>query len=353
MKYQLSNLKYQLPNFSLFLTSNKITMKKYASLLLFALLLNGCDDGDLTVDTIDFSSSTIQSQTCNTLTNSLIYKLKTQESLLIQLPDNFIGNDATVVGTPLTADIDNKTYRVVYRAYNGTVATENICGTIPPSSPTVSEEWQATGGKMIINSTQKTDPPAADGSTKITGYVHNIVFQNITFAKPAGNQVEPEYIFGDFQTTYTSPTTIFLNPLQQCPDSKQIYNFTTTSALTIDNIDPKLLENTATPAGVPRTGLINETTNKVLLRTYINGTLTQAYFCNTTIPSTPAVNENWIAENGNAAAETGIIQVTTTNILNVYTHTIVLKGVKLVKGNSSFKLATNYTLGSLEVVVNP
>ncbi len=343
----MSNLKYHLPNFSLFLTSNKITMKKYASLLLFALLLNGCDDGDLTVDTIDFSNESIKAQTCDPLTNKLIYKLKPQESLLLQLPDNKIINDPSVY----SYDIDNSLYRVVYRAYDGTVATANICGTIPPKTPNITEEWLGTAGKIEITTTQNTDLTATDGSTKIIGYNHTIVFRNITFAKPAGDQVEAEYVFGDFATTYTSPNTAFTNPVQQCTNSsKQVYNFNASSALTIDNIDPALIVNEITTT--PRTGLINAngTTNKVLLRTYINGTLTQGYFCNTTIPSSPSVSETWIAQDG-LAGESGIIEVTTTNVNKVFTHTIVLKSVTLQKDHSTFRLPTNYVLGNLEVVV--
>ncbi|OXG06499.1 hypothetical protein BC749_102405 [Flavobacterium araucananum] len=328
-------------------------MKKYASLLLFALLLNGCDDGDLTVDTIDFSDPTITAQTCNTLTNGLIYKIKSQESLLIQLPDNLLTNDATLPNVPLTYDINNSTYRVVYRAYDGTVATANICGAIPPTTPKVTEEWQATAGKIVVNSSQITVSNDTDGSTKITGYNYNFTFKNITFLKPSGiSQVQAEYVFGDFVTAYTSPSTSFTSLAQQCPDSKQIYNYNTTSALTIDNIDAALIKNEVTPIGTPRRGLINTITNKVLLRSYINGTLTQSYFCGTTVPSTPSVGETWIAENG-VDGVSGIIEVTTTAVGNVFTHNIVLKNVKLVKGNSSFKLATNYVLGNLEVVVAP
>lgn len=321
-------------------------MKKYASLLLFALLLNGCDDGDLTVDTIDFSNESITSQTCDPLTNSLIYRLKPQESLLLQLLPNSIKNDPSVY----SYDIDNTSSRVVYRAYDGTVATANICGTIPPKTPNITEEWYGKGGKIEITTSANVETNTTDGSTKITGYNHNIVFRNITFAKPAGDQVEAEYVFGTFKTSYTTPSTTFTNPVQQCKDSKQIYNFNTSSALTIDNIDPALIANEITTT--PRTGLINAngTTNKVLLRTYINGTLTEGYFCNTTIPSTPAVSETWIAQDG-IAGTSGIIEVTTTKVgTNIFTHTIVLKSVILQKDHSTFKLPTNYTLGNLEVV---
>ncbi len=89
-------------------------MKKYASLLLFALLLNGCDDGDLTVETIDFKD--IVATTCDPTTNTLIYKLKPQESLLLQMPPNSLKNDATVDGKPLIYDIDDKTYPLLLQS---------------------------------------------------------------------------------------------------------------------------------------------------------------------------------------------------------------------------------------------
>ncbi|OXB20388.1 hypothetical protein B0A80_19065 [Flavobacterium tructae] len=326
-------------------------MKKYASLLFFALLLNGCDDGDLVVDTIDFSDPSITAATCNTTTNSLIYKLKKQESLLIQLPPNTLTNDATVPGKPLTYDINNTTTRVVYRAYNGQVAIDNICGAIPPTTPAVTEEWQATAGKIVdISTAAITDNP--DGSSTITGYNHNLVFQNITFLKPAGPQVEAEYPFGTFKTTYNSPNATFLGVVRQCSTSKQLYNFSASTAITIDSIDPKLLENVVTPSNQPKTGLIGTTLNKVLLRTYNDGSLTQDYFCASPLPTKPTVNEIWIADNG-AQNISGIIEVTTSLVGSTYFHKIVLKGVRFTRANSSFKLPTIYNYGILEVSTTP
>ncbi|CAA9199605.1 hypothetical protein ACHRVW_17390 [Flavobacterium collinsii] len=326
-------------------------MKKYASLLFFALLLNGCDDGDLTVDTIDFSDPTITAQTCNEKTNGLIYKLKKQESLMIQFPDNTLLNDATLAGKPLYYDINNTTTRVVYRAYNGLVGTANICGAIPPTTPGVTEEWQATAGKIVdITTAAVTDN--ADGSSTITGYNHNLVFQNITFLKPSGPQVEAEYPFGLFKTSYNSPSTLFTGPLKQCPGNKTlVYNQTASTALTIDNIDPLLLKNEVTTQ--PRIGLISTTTNKVLIRTFgIDGSLPPGYFCTSPLPSTPTVKETWIA--GNSVQNVnGTIEVTTKLVGTAYFHTIVLKGVKFERGNSSFKLPNEYTFGVLEISTTP
>ncbi|MFH7015096.1 hypothetical protein [Flavobacterium sp. FlaQc-47] len=329
-------------------------MKKYASLLLFALLLNGCDDGDLTVDTIDFDDTSITSQSCDPLTNNLIYRLKPQESLLIQLPDDKIINDPTLEGKPLIYDIDNSTYRVVYRAYDGTVATANICGAIPPTSPKVTQEWQATAGQIVITTTPITDNTATDGSTKITGYNHNINFKNITFLKPSGPQVQEEFSFGDYQTTVTPVVVTFSDEnADYCPDTKKIYNDNTVSSLVLENI-ADLIVNEATPTGTPRTSLINlnGTTNKLYYRTYSGGLPvdTKSYFCTEKTPTTPAVLDTWVGQDGQANVS-GIIEVTTTNDLKVFRHKIVLRNATLQKGNSTFKLATTFVLGTVTVVV--
>ncbi|KQO22514.1 hypothetical protein ASF10_09060 [Flavobacterium sp. Leaf82] len=327
-------------------------MKKYASLLLFALLLNGCDDGDLKVDTIDFDDTSIVSQSCDPLTNNLIYRLKSQESLLIQLPDDKIINDPTVANTPLIYDIDNTTYRVVYRAYDGTVATANICGAIPPTSPKVTEEWQATAGQIVIVTTQDFTT-ADDGSTKITGYTHNITFKNITFLKPSGPQVEEEFSFGDFKTTVTPVVVSFTDEnADYCPDTKKIYNDNTVSSLVLENLADGLIVNEATPTGKPRTNLINANgANKLYYRTY-SGALpadTQSYFCTEKTPTTPAILETWFGQDG-AVNVSGIIEVTTTNDLKVFRHKVVLRNATLQKGNSTFKLATTFLLGTVTTI---
>ncbi|MDA6069775.1 hypothetical protein NJT12_09105 [Flavobacterium sp. AC] len=330
-------------------------MKKYACLLVFALLLNGCDDGDLTVDTIDFDDPTISSQTCNTLTNSLVYRLKSQESLLIQLPDNMIINDVTLPGAPVIYNIDNNLYRVVYRAYNGKVETANICGTIPPTSPSVTEEWQAKAGKIVISTTQNEVIDDATGSSKITGYTHNIVFNNITFAKPSGiDQVNDVFDFGNFVTTVTPVVVDFsAQTAQYCPDQKKVYIENTTSSLVLENLSDNIIVNVDTPTGEPRESAINlNSFNKLYYRTYAGVLPVDAstYFCNSQTPASPAVLDTWFGKDG-LADVSGIIQVTTTHSLKVYKHTIVLKKATLQKGNTTFKLGDNFVLGTVTIIL--
>ena len=321
-------------------------MKKYTALLLFALFLNGCDDGDLTVDEIDFEDVTT-SQACDATTNALIYKLKSQEALLLQMPEGAILNDP---GT-ITYTIDSKglgQYRVVYRAYDGTVATANICGTIPPSTPKVTEEWYGNDGIIEIETTQKEVQNTTDDGTRITGYSHSIIFRNITFVKPSGNQTEAKFVFGSYDTTVTPASFVFKTSTDgsayECADIKRVYNYNNSFYLSIDDIDPTLIVNTETPANQPRTSAISSTQNKVYYKTAKEetGSFTPEFICAKTQPTSPAVEETWTGQIG------GTIEVTTTLTGQVYTHTIVLKNVVLQKGNSSFKLGSSFLLGKID-----
>lgn len=327
-------------------------MKKYTALLLFAFLLNGCDDGDLTVDEIDFESIET-TQACDPLTNTLIYKLKDQEALLLQMPEGKIVNDPGLY----TYDIDSKgsgQYRVVYRAYDGTVATTNICGTIPPSTPRVTEEWIGTDGQIEIQTTQNEEPNSnKDGGTRITSYTHSIIFRNITFAKPSGIQTNEKLVFGSYKIPVTPADLTFKpNPngtAYECSDIKRVYNYNAAFYISIDDIDPALLVNTVTPDNQPRTSLITATMNKVFYKTVKadTGIFTEANICSGTGPT---IEQTWTGQLGKAATS-GIISVSTTVTANVYTHTIVLKDVVLEKGKSNFKLGTSFVLGKIERVV--
>ena len=316
-------------------------MKRVINLLVFVLLLNGCDDGNLTLETINFED--VATQSCST--NSIIYKLKEREALLLEIPKTTFVNEPTVVGIPTVVEID-KTNRVVYRFYNGIVAVDNICNTIPPALPNVTDQWTATSGKIQIITTTITAPGSIAGSTKITGYNHNIAFSNITFEKTNGTQVYQDFPFGNYITSSTPLPFGFDKVVDQCPSSKQIYNHTSSEALTIDAIDPALIVNAETSLNTPRTGLIGSVTNKLTYRLYA-GVLTDDYFCAATVPTLPLISEEWNAVNG-VSGVSGIIEVTTVKSgTSAFLHTIVIKNATLRKGNSSFKLGDVYIYGDL------
>ena len=316
-------------------------MKKGFYILLLTVLFINCSDGDLSQEVISFDS--VSTQSCSN--NGIIYKIKEQEALLIQIPTSAFTNEPTAVDSPTIIDI-NSTNRVVYRFYNGAISSSMFCETIPPSSPTVNDEWIATAGKIYITTTAIKTTNTATGQTSITGYNHNIVFKNITFAKQNGTQVYETFAFGDYSRSITPVALGFDETLEQCSASKQIYNFNSGESITLDNISTDLIKNQITPLNNPRTALIGTTSNKLVYRSYTNGIVTPNYFCSTTTPTVPTINQEWIAEAGVANVK-GIIEVTTTNVLNTYTHRIVLKKVTLNKGNNNFTLGDSYILGDL------
>lgn len=323
------------------LKNNKfLHMKRALSLLVFAILFNSCDDGNLTVETISFEDIKT-TQSCST--NKILYKLKDQEALLLQMPlTDFKNEDKDTT----TIDIDNSIYRVVYRFYNGTVVSDNICNIIPPATPIVNDQWTASSGKIQIITTAVKPPNTTDNSTRITGYNHNIVFKNITFDKNNGTQVYKTFSFGDYVTSVTNLPFAFDKVLDQCSNTKQIYEYKGSETFTLDNLDPSLIVNTETPLNTPRTALIGTINNKVTYRLY-SGIITPSYFCNTITPSIPTISEEWNAVSG-VSGVSGIIEVTTIkNGTSAYKHTIVLKNVTLKKGKNDFKLGDTYTYGEL------
>ena len=318
-------------------------MKRVFSLLTFVLLLNGCDDGNLTLETIDFKDA--ETKSCSD--NNIIYKLKENEALLLEIPKTEFVNEPTDPAFPKVIDIDNSTYRVVYRFYDGAVAEANICNTIPPAKPYAVDQWIATSGKIEITTTTITAEGSIAGSTVITGYNHRIIFKNITFDKGNGTQVYQEFIFGDYITPSIPLPFGFDKTVEQCPISKDVYNYTSGEALTLENLDATLIVKEETPLNTPRIGLIGSIKNKLIYRLYSNGVLTPSYFCNTTTPLLPTVSEEWNGING-VATISGIIEVTTIKSgTTAFKHTIIIKNATLTRGNSSFKLGDIYTYGEL------
>lgn len=318
-------------------------MKRVFSLLILMLLLNGCDDGDLTLETIDFEDA--ETKSCSD--NNIIYKLKENEALLLEISKKTFKNKPTDPNSPTVIDIDNSTNRVVYHFYDGAVAEDNICNTIPPAKPYAIDQWIASSGKIEIATTTKTTAGTIAGSTVITGYNHRIVFKNITFEKTNGTQVYKTFVFGDYITPATPLPFGFDKTVDQCLISKDVYNFTSGEALTLEKLDATLIVNEETQPDKPRTAIIGSDNNKLIYRLYSNGVLSGSYFCNTPPPTLPTVSEEWNGVNG-VANISGIIEVTTIKSgTTAFKHNIVIKNATLKKDNSTFKLGDVYIYGEL------
>ena len=318
-------------------------MKKFLGILVCLIALNGCDDGDLTVENIDFASITTNS--CG----ETIYKLNGNEAMYIKIPTsrNAFANEITPTDAPIVIPIGGDV-SVTYRAYNGAPSAANICATPGPISPIATEEWTASSGNIEISAIAVYSTNETTGATTISRYVHNIVFKNIVFQKPSGTQIYESFAFGEY---ITSPTTLPFNfdpdDLRLCSNNV-LYNARVNGieGIAIDNFDTSLLSTDN--LGVTKTGLLSSTSNKLLyllFSTAITTANNDEYFC-AGFPSFPPVNELWIAKDG-IADVSGMIEVTTTTNGTGFLHTIVLKAVTFQKGNNTFYFGNSVLLGNL------
>jgi hypothetical protein len=315
-------------------------MRKLVTLFCFVLFLNSCDDGDLQVEHIDFSEVTA----AKCPTKDVIYKVKGNEMLFIELPATTFEHDETPENTPKVVAITG-TVKVKYRQYSDVVTGDNICPSVPDASPNLIEEWNALSGTIQITTTAIKQVNEVTGATKISGYRHYIVFKNITFDKPSGTQTYETYVFGNYNINITPIAFGFNEDAEKSTCSNTINNFNTSELFQLNSLDyASLFDNTIT--STPRTVLIDDT-NSLKYFLY-DGVVTDTYLCSNPLPTAPILKETWTAEAG-VAGTSGIIEVSTTTYGLGYKHTIVLKKVTMRKGNSTFYLGDEYLYGSFIV----
>lgn len=311
-------------------------MKRILAILSLLLFITSCDDGNLTVDVIDFSEGPIQK--CSL--KDIIYKVKGSEMMFIEIPSTYFTNDQTL-GTATIIPLSS-TLKVTYRRYASETSNLNICPQAPDATPNLVEQWQATEGTIELTSTAVKTTNPTTGFTKITGYNYYIVLKNVTFEKPNGPQVYETFVFGNYNATISPLAFGFDADADKSTCDNRIFNFNGSEAIIFDTANfSTLFENTATTT--PRTALISAA-NKLTYKLF-NNTVNDTYFCATTTPATPLLTQEWNALNG-VEATSGIIEVTTTTLGTSFRHTIHLKRVTLKKGNSDFSLGDDYIFGS-------
>jgi len=161
--------------------------------------------------------------------------------------------------------------------------------------------------------------------------------------------VYERFPFGEYSTNATElPLNFDPEDISICPSNALLYNARTNGieGIYIQDFDANLL-NTSN-LGVAKTALISSTNNRLVYRLFQTALTTsnQDYFCNSPLPSTPAVNEEWIANNG-VDNVSGIIEVVTTTNGSGYLHTITLKAVTFRKDNNTFYLGNSFVMGTL------
>ena len=166
-------------------------MKK--RLAFFGLLaLTACSSGDLQIETIDFTTASVQY--CGTLSTDtrVFFKLNKTDALIVQLASGLLRNENS--DGVIESNIPGGS-QLTYRIFDGTVSSAYFCDAIPPSAPGVLEEVEAEAGVVRIETVQST--------TDSTQFVHTISLQGVSFVNSKGERLTNLSVedFGSVTTT--------------------------------------------------------------------------------------------------------------------------------------------------------
>jgi hypothetical protein len=160
-------------------------MKKIVILLL-ALILNSCNDGNFDVPSFDFT------ETVNSCGEYVLYKTNTEKKEVITL--TLSPNQINLAEGTTTYSLSSSV-QVDYRIFDNPIGTDYFCQTIPPASPIVLKELTAVDGEINITTT------AIIENSVITGYTYDITITNLLF-KDADQQIFFEtFNFGTLTVT--------------------------------------------------------------------------------------------------------------------------------------------------------
>lgn len=308
---------------------NSMEMKKYFALLICILALNGCDDGDMTFDSFDFS--TVTATSCPNNNGNLVFKINGNEALILQIGEafpfrNVIGEREYTIGT---------TNRVFYRTFSGTVPSTYFCSTIPPTTPTVTAEWStptASSGKIKIVTTLVPGGTTMDQAT----YNHSIVFENITFTNDAGENLIYETLsFGVYETSSNVKFLFGQVPVQKCSTGRlfRIFDTNIGNETTRQNLN-EVIEINLPESYLPTTDetkrvFISEAAGIRAIYKIYNDDLSPASYC-----AGPTVDlyEQWVAEDGSDEVlptdDLGYFEIIRTTINSVPTYQINIRQMK-------------------------
>ena len=290
-------------------------MKKILGLIAVLVLILGCDDGDMTFKTFDFTS--VAADKCSD--SDIIFKIKDTEVLILKLNPAALVNVSTfdaVTGenTPRLVDIGTSGSTITYRNYTGKVSKETLCNELPPATPSVIDEWIGQG-KLSIT----TKETRLEG--RLTGFQHQITLKNITFTKGEETITINENNFGtvdrkfDFSFNFI-PQGEDEPSVKQCDANGLIYTINGNEALIL-SLPAGTFPTAPGTKSVDLKGSSN--LNRLIFKVF-ESTATRNYICNTIV--TPVVKQHWNASEGEI-----IITTKEGAIPGSLEHDIRLKGV--------------------------
>lgn len=312
-------------------------MKKILGLLAMIFIM-GCDDGDMTFQTFNFTD--VQAGTCE---DGIVYKINGNEVLVLDIdPVNFL-NAATPDGEPRVVNIAATGANTVrYYRYGSDVSGSAICNPTLAQPPV--ETWIANGGTLIIESdpNYEDEDENDDEEPVLTGYTHTIFIESLSFSRNDETIIIQENEFGSYVTNLEYSFNFNSEGLgiERCeavnPD--RLFITSQNEVLRMD-LDPMLFPNAVTEPGTPRTQILNG--NQIRFDIYANSSFSDAHTCD---PDNAVPNP---LRTGIWRAISGSVEVTTTSpVAGQYIHQIKLVDVTFQNVQNLAETFTrdNYTL---------
>lgn len=312
-------------------------MKKIVGLLLVAISLTACDDGDLVFENLNFNGKPIQK--CPD--NELYFKTNDTELLLVDFSNTINGVKGSVLDTlaPLGETqnlLTSNTTKIYYRTYDAPISANAICSLLAPANPKVTSEYTSLpGGKIFY--TRLITPIVTETAVNVN-YTYTINFENITLTNGTSEIKYATLPYGSYAYDTSKMNFNFTNNFIDC--NNVLVGKTSTEIVQI-----QLPEDFVFPT-TNQTQTINlNSTN--LLRYYVFRnpfTVEEGSECE--LPNEP-IKEDWQVNNGSLQIETTVI-TNGTGTITGYRHNLKLIQAQFKKDDTTFSVTDrnlgNYTL---------
>ena len=126
---------------------NLKNMNRFLAILLFSLLLQSCNDGDIIITTFNFDKADLK--TCGSVGNYVFYKVNPQAQESLSLKLSFADSLYKIAETKVFT-LDGTTNFVNYRNYDGALGSGYFCSSIPPTSPIVTVDYLGASGTANV-----------------------------------------------------------------------------------------------------------------------------------------------------------------------------------------------------------
>ena len=300
-------------------------MKKIFGLIAALMLLNGCDDGDMTFETFNFESSPVL---CNESQNTYL-SINENEVLILKFAV------ADLLNVEGTKEVQFANGAIEYRIYEGTPTQGKICGLTDDPTITVKEYWTGSGNATITTTRVLS-------SAGVVSYEHSVTLDDVSLTKGEETiRIQDNYlgvitksaqINFDFASTTENPTQV-----RNCSsDINKKFVLRADEAL-IMQLAAGAFDNALVTGEVKNVTL--NTINYLTFYKYSGTGMTEGGICLGNGPITPTEKQRWTALNGTVR----IVKTNVDKTFDIYLYNVVFNNNAAGAGAETFSPETNGT----------